>query len=425
MVLWLPLVLVRLYCNFTGVAIVPCYLKDGWTERSRNIHYHCPFGDCSYTNRVIERLQQHMNKTHHTGTGRQGRQEFRLRTDNESLYVKCCQCQKNILKSNIESHKKKVHKKKKKQANRQPQLHANCIMPSGLFLVRRSAGGNSHPVHCMKSQTTDCEMAKCEVGYAAAKASSMPAWECLHCTSATNTLYKRRQVTSLNQDTFENANVQLLCSKETIDSIKVMQENAEKDQVPFIFEFEKEEGSEDKNYYVSVYTGNKTHYSKFKRTVVYVDEHSHFHCRCRQSRKSCLHKRILQCWLIQEGHRCVQNLIQNESDDEESDGEFIDDDVSEVLSAGCTIHDIRDYQMKHKRIPIDIPESCLGQKMSFFRNNELQPSETECHRCGTQLNSVVQNRNATLILHTKPAVLKGKGQLRPPWGSMKSIFAIF
>lgn len=285
-------------------------------------------------------------------------------------------------------------------------LNGICVDPDkGIYLMRRSFSGTSHPVHVIHSFGTDggfvCELNDCRELSNTARRSGNPSFICNHLKSVQYVAEKAKSRYVLSPQSLEDLTEKKMrwFKKTRKQECSHLQTMAANDKSPLIAEFDDSKCMTSVRYkHFSVYDGEIHHYSRFKRVVVSYDETSNkWSCACCRAKVNCVHKSIAR-WYVYEVRPAdlFKNVCATSDSEQESENDEVSDEISQYSETSSDasskskaakyppkqksqLSKMVEYIHKCKRIPLNLPRILTHDTQSY--PNTLVPKEEKCHYC--------------------------------------------
>ena len=184
-------------------------------------------------------------------------------------------------------------------------LNGVCVdHDRGIYMIRRSFNGTSHPVHVMHNFGINggfsCELNDCRELSNTTKRSGNPNFICNHLKSVQYVSKSSSSHYILPREPLEELLRQKVAwfKQKREDECLKLQENAVQDRAPVIAEFSDSLLSSTRYRHFSVYDGEVHHYSRFKRVLVTYDtSQNKWGCSCCRTKVNCVHKCIAK-WFM-------------------------------------------------------------------------------------------------------------------------------
>jgi hypothetical protein len=328
------------------------------------------------------------------------------RDANTEATYECSLCNKAFSsKKSLQNHGRYFHISPDFISGRR-HLNGICVDPDrGIYLMRRSFSGTSHPVHVIHDFGTDggfsCELNECRELSNTARRSGNPRFVCSHLKSVQYISENAKSCYALPHRSLEELigeNVRWFKKSREQECLQ-LHAIAKNDKAPIIAEYVASKPLTSSRYqHFSVYDGKIHHYSRFKRVVVSYDKiNNKWSCVCCRSKVNCVHKCIAR-WFIYEVR--PEDLFTNACTGEESvqeGGNELDDasDDSETPSCSVSISSTSgdvyppkqegilskmvEYIHRFKRIPLKLPRTLTHDVQTY--PNILVPTENKCKYC--------------------------------------------
>ena len=404
------------FVMFSGFQFLRCYkncrASDDKPEMDGISHYHCNV--CPAIHKRQEGFKNHLRKhdvvTASDTIGEDGslstqvealsdvasinEDSATLEKDESSNY--CNACSKYFAsKKSLQNHTKYYHVSPD-FINATRYLNGVCVDPDrGIYMIRRSFSGTSHPVHVMHNFGSDggfsCELNDCREISNTAKRSGNPNFVCNHLKSVQ---YVTKNSTSryiLPRESLEeliSKKISWLKQSRQEECLK-LQQNASKDKVPIITEYSVSNSATSTRYqHYSVYDGNVHHYSRFKRVIVSYDRaENKWTCSCCRLKVNCVHKCVAKWFMYAERpHDLLLNNRDSESDDEITEGSKTPRSETEYSVTGTSyppkeaaLKKLVKYLHSCKRIPLKLPREITHDVEGY--PTRLVPAEEKCFFC--------------------------------------------
>ena len=297
-----------------------CYNADGNPLKAVS-HFHC--FTCTRIFERTESLTNHLynhkrqNDPHSLTVSDTNSERGRQQEDSELcassssnadvLSYECETCLKRFSSNKLlRNHIKYIHVTTD-YINANRFLHGVCVDPrQGLYLVRRSFSGTSHPIHVLHSFGVDggfsCELDECREFSKTARRSGNPNFMCCHVKSVQYVTEPFNPPPTMSRTVLEEliGKVKWLKQSREQECLQA-QAVAKNSKAPLLVEFcNSRNVSSTRFQHFSVYAGEVHHYSRFKGLVVSFDTAlNKWTCGCCRTKVSCVHKSIGKWYLYQ------------------------------------------------------------------------------------------------------------------------------
>ena len=345
-------------------------------------------------------------------------------SNKDSSRRRCDQCSKDFVsKKSLQNHTRFYHISPD-YISATRYLSGVCVDPDrGIYMIRRSFNGTSHPVHVMHNFGINggfsCELNDCRELSNTTKRSGNPNFICNHLKSVQYVSKSSSSHYILPREPLE----ELLCQKvawfkqKREDECLKLQENAVQDRAPVIAEFSNSLLSSTRYRHFSVYDGEVHRYSRFKRVLVTYDtSQNKWGCPCCRTKVNCVHKCIAKWFMYvtrpevllvadsdleQYGDEAQQDC----TEDIESPPSIADSTTSTVFTyppqQEQTLLKMIQYLHTAKRVPLNLPRHITHDLDTY--PTKLVPSEVKCSFCNdVELSHAIQiTRKGKIFTTTK------------------------
>ncbi len=388
-------------------------------------HFHC--FTCARIFERTESLTNHLynhkrQNLRHSETVSDTILETRRQHEDTELYASSCSnadvlsyecetCLKHFSsKKSLRNHIKYIHVTTD-YINANRFLHGVCVDPrQGLYLVRRSFSGTSHPIHVFHSFGVNggfsCELDECREFSKTARRSGNPNFMCCHLKSVQYVLEPFKPPPAMSRTVLEEliGKVKWLKQSREQECLQA-QAVAENSKAPLLVEFCNSKNITSTRYqHFSVYAGEVHHYSRFQRVVVSYDMAlNKWTCGCCRTKVSCVHKSIGKWYLYQvrpgdlscnnKAPHTLETTADTDTNVEEgelSGNEFVENQNEQEMHAvisgeyppkGVQLTRMVEYIHSCKRIPPTLPKSITHDVDVQAFPRILAPTEEVCGHC--------------------------------------------